>query len=753
MTIIERFSLLRQYPIDAIPSDIQALLKQSFPMKVHSQKQRAVLEFECFLQITNQSLQGVEVGSDEFNRLVTEFIGALSSESFMRCTNTTRASKIVSWQNMLKHLTISYPSVAIIYPSVAVIDLITSGISNEFRSTVRAAFENIKLNQKAVRYWTGWKVRNISGKESTLELASISRRFGEKFANCIAESLSKFSSQSKSQIVHSLVVFFHFVASYDGVVDDFKSPSACRKLLRDFIIFFTTNSKLKGIHPATAKLQWNAFVRIFLSYFIPDGIFAMPAGGMPKLIVPVKPGTYTNVKKTAQGILVKTKLLSDVPLEMSDEAAMTQLFSALESDLNIVTAWAKHESNSLWERYQLATDLGKFGIPVPINDVIGVNNGHRWLISRDNPNYLANAAATLSTYGFRTGNDVSLPITFPSNAQLLAQELGLPTTYSLLPFCTLLVAEHPQLTPSALQSLCLFDKNGKNVGFRSTDSGYVLVVYKQRKGAGLAEQVIHLTESSAEIVKKIVILTEPLRKYLKAKGDDNWRRLLLTCGQAFGYPLSAEINKIFSADFRQSVATKINELFGISPEKCAALAKRFTLISVRATAGVMVYVKTGSVEKMAEALGHTAYCPKLLDRYLPRPIWDFILTRWIRSFQNSIIFHSMRDSKNLLAASDFNNVEALNEFISNHALNIPETFEGESRGRDSTENNVLIGVNEDILTSLLAIKSRAPHSSKKAEFNWARIAELIESSILRNAAMRPDLASFLERAKRNLELA
>ncbi len=90
---------------------------------------------------------------------------------------------------------------------------------------------------------------------------------------------------------------------------------------------------------------------------------------------------------------------------------------------------------------------------------------------------------------------------------------------------------------------------------------------------------------------------------------------------------------------------------------------------MRASCGVRVYLETNSVHEMSKVLGHEHYDPKLINHYLPKPLWDYFTNRWVRLFQNAIVYEAMKDSPYLFDAMDINEDE-LRQFLANHRLKV-----------------------------------------------------------------------------------
>lgn len=70
----------------------------------------------------------------------------------------------------------------------------------------------------------------------------------------------------------------------------------------------------------------------------------------------------------------------------------------------------------------------------------------------------------------------------------------------------------------------------------------------------------------------------------------------------------------------------------------------------------------------------------------------------------------MKGSPKLLEASSFRTIEELDTFLCNHSISIPDL---DFQSDKSTSNEILISVNEEILTALLSLESAVISSPKK----------------------------------------
>lgn len=184
---------------------------------------------------------------------------------------------------------------------------------------------------------------------------------------------------------------------------------------------------------------------------------------------------------------------------------------------------------------------------------------------------------------------------------------------------------------------------------------------------------LKLTDEGHSLIETIIAMTSPLREFLKNNGDDAWRQLLLTAKNGTGIPQKYRCKTNNMAFKIVDLRDQLNKLFpdeaDINNELATSLLKP---TAIRATAAVIVFLKTGSVHAMAEALGHIRYEADLLERYLPKSILYFFRDRWVRRFQTGIIIQSMQNTKHLLKASGFASMDELVEFMENFSLNLGE---------------------------------------------------------------------------------
>ena len=294
----------------------------------------------------------------------------------------------------------------------------------------------------------------------------------------------------------------------------------------------------------------------------------------------------------------------------------------------------------------------------------------------------ANTYATFNHYRFgfsrHSNSGYLLFLGCVSKSEILRKELNLPTIETIMPFLTQLVLEHPKLTPAWFIEWQLFSKNGDQIGFKQSGKQYVIVSNKGRRGPKLAEQVIILNEHSKHIVEALITHTKLARDELKKQGCSDWRYMLITATALTYKPrrvVQIATNRGEHKKFQSAFIVESTNCDGriiLSKSESSELADVINLRNVRSSRAIQVYLETYSVDAMVEALGHAKYTPDLLSRYLPDVILEYFNNRWVRIFQNAIIYEAMKDSPYLLDAVDLSPDE-LDRFLLNHSLGpLPE---------------------------------------------------------------------------------
>lgn len=598
-----------------------------------------------------------------------------------------------------------------------------------------------KLCPIRLRYWNGWIVETSKGQEFFLAFACLWTSHGQEFTEDFFIQWKHFFKKHARPAYTLLNRMADFLANNckDWPAATFQHPQMIKAFFLAFMKSFFLDVHRRGLNINSQVKTWNAFMSNCEEVFIETGRWVTPyQGGLPKPQEKPELGHTSRKRMGKDGVVVHEKLITPVPLHLTDEEAIEILFSRIRTDIFIVKSWALEQRSKIIYRARQRKKLAKIGTPIDS----GMSGRSVVEVGPEN------ICATFEKDGYQRDVDYVLTHFGYDSFKKIADLLGLPTAYSLYPYQFLLVSEHPEITPSFLSKLQLQDHNGDYIGYVKSDGGAKLIGYKDRKGKKLSEQVIELTANSQLWIEEIIEITEPLREALRKQGNPTWKELFITCGQGFGPPSSARLPTWNRSSFKSKPSMRESLMDQFAPYKqimpCETLffLEKVSLGSFRSSCGVEVYLRTKSVTEMAKALGHTSYQSNLLRRYLPDAILSFFQTRWIRIFQRSIICEAMKDSPYLLEATCFDSMEELHSFLKNHALkDIPHHLRNpENKPSDEKptllRNHVYISINVGIMTALLSLEAAVKGADEqqnicgKARY-WAEVSKSVSEEIER----------------------
>lgn len=745
MINIYRMSIL---PFNAIDDEVHLLLDSIDCLETDKSSLKRCLE--CVLQLTNNSLDTRVLNSPEFEDICHIFIGALYTEGLFQLS---LARKFVVANTFLKIIRELNSLKAAHFTKFPVICF--NKLSADVNRCVEK-FRDIDLDEEMFWLWRGWRCENKSGVVHWPSLYPLYIKFGKSFTEKFHASCSDYFRTRKISLIYGLKSFTEFIDQYTTPIsiEDFKNPSFMKIFWKDFLVFYIKNEHAKGVKLHRISSRWRTcFKTLVTGYLIPSGLFVETYGEFPSPPIIQRKTITTNVKVLENGHTVNEKLITRIPLQVTDEEAMQILFERIEKDIQIATKWAEWAVADIWNRYLRRKALSSEGQVIPLKVYNGKTN-KKWMRSTENPDRLKNAAATLAFHNGYTDKK-TIGNLLAATLATTAFDLGLPISGSLLPHCTLLVANHPAITQSFLENLELYDTNGKLVGFIEGDGVARLVGYKERKGSKLAEQKIVLNKTTVQVIRQIIDLTSDIRAYLKSKNDDNWRYLLLTCGHAFGYPKRWSRISSYTSDKKLTVKFEdsLSKVNSLTEEETQNFINSFSLTGLRASCGVLIYIKTRSIKEMSLALGHTQIDRELIKAYLPESILSFFQNRWIRIFQSAILFEALKDSPYIHEASGFKTIHEIDTFLANHALKLP-TDDTNSISSKTQMHRLVFGVNTQILQLLLSVKISVENAKESVHYKakyWAEIINHLFDYIEAHSSFRPDLKHALDQAKLNCD--
>ena len=578
----------------------------------------------------------------------------------------------------------------------------------EDASTCLAQFRELNIDKSKSDYLDAWRVLSKEGKEHEAHLDTLYVNFGEAFTNKVHLALKNYAftqkSSSLSQALKELKKLFVGISTVytdqDGLtIEALLSRNHVQLFFHKLFKVLFVRSQAAHNCPKDFHTKWRNTINYYTECFINTGVFAEPH---KPFIVP----DWKDPKDAAPTFSIggnatqpeNLRWFANIPLKIKDEEAVSIIQQRVDRDMAHVRHVCLLKFEELLEREDRNNAFQSTGLVKPLSGTLG-NREYTNFVGEDK---LDNTVATFYAHGIaaKDGSYLSF-LGFSGNASQLNTELNLPTQSTLNVLLTLLVMEHPLITPSWLAKWDLFDVNGNMVGYKQVGNQHIAVSYKSRKGFTNAQQEVVLNDLSKSIVEFLIQHTRMSREYLKQKGNVNWRKMILTSTTTnVTRPSNLNTTLLSANEFYDWLQDKsfFDKSSDINLIDAKAISETHSLRSIRRHRGFQIYLETRSMDAVAEALGHEKKDANLLTSYLPKPLMDFFNARWIRQFQNAILLEAMKDSVHRLDAVNMS-AQDIEEFLSNHGIsNIPEHFDHGFTQQTTTDSEVSESLGFDQLT-------------------------------------------------------
>ncbi|EMK3317938.1 TPA: hypothetical protein I7759_14525 [Vibrio vulnificus] len=613
--------------------------------------------------LSNYSGLALFNSKDALEEHVRQFIGFLYQETDL---STTTIYTQVDY--FLK--TFDYLSTVTTLPSISRIKV------NQLRITIDAeacivVYKKLTTNSQNLSVLNGWSITSKDGKEINIPLGFIHYHYGWEFTKTIHKALSNYGMTHKyttlrshtAALLEMMKIWPEVCQTVEELSKSLKQENAYQFFENVMLLAFAYSQAKHNNGKAFFK-TWRSHVAVYMTCFIDTKVFDKP---LMELLAPVWKEPISKVPNFPTGGKFKRKekkqWLAFIPLHIKDEEVVRTIHSRLNRDINYVKYICEKKVVELEERFKKNEYLGRKGVAKPLSKRGRSDDSLALSLNDMGKNNMPNVLATFYEYGLLGRDGYSRFLGFQYQ-QDCVKELNLPNSNNLMFLCAALVIEHPKITYSWLYNWELFDKNGNQTGFKKADGKWIAVSWKGRRGASNAQQEIVLNEYSTRIVKLIKNITDLPRKFLKNDENDDYRYMLIKCSLRSAERIPR--NNLWSPEFKQTIATESN-IHGVSCADAKALAELVSLRTLRKSRGLQIYLETHRLDTVVEALGHKRVDLDLLESYLPKPLMDYFNERWVRQFQNAIMFEAMKDSKYLYDAIDILPVH-LDEFLENHGL-------------------------------------------------------------------------------------
>jgi hypothetical protein len=563
----------------------------------------------------------------------------------------------------------------------------------------------LRRDKKLLKYYAGWITISQDGNTHHMNLCQFYSQYGSELTDRFHQCLIQFSRTYRSttllnkyraikktiaQICETFPTLAHFKILENGAE------------VNNFYEFFYELSLAKYLveNPEDSDLRkfdktWHLITTVAVEFFVTKKLIAKPLYELHR-------GAYSGAIATdkhnanSKGKLVK--LLTPIPLQIDDDEALVLLHKEIIGTLDFLKDTCKQVRLDTLENHQRRVSAALKGKVSKYGD----NVSDRLKFE--------NQCATWEQYGYSVAQKPERYRFFGVTGSL-PQELGLLENSTLVPFIYGAVAIEPRITATWLLDLKLVDKHDQEYGLRS--DGTLALGEKARRGPARSQQDIDFSSETRQLFLDMLMLTAQARKRMREQGDDDWRYLMIGCDRGGGEPRRIRVlPPLNSNNYQNSALTvALEELVNSGRAPSSFSIDRVSMKSVRKTAALKVYFETGSVRKMAEALGHDHYNPELLKDYLPDQILEFFLDRWIRIFQTALIYIAVKDKPCALEALGFRTIDELLDFLRNHELKpFPEYLNVGRYGTqtisetyDPTYSQVIVPISSTLCSILITL--------------------------------------------------
>lgn len=688
----------------------------------------------CFLDITDQRMHLWQRTVAKDRQVALGFLAALRSPAFFEASTQTRYVHSTIWLHAgwVLGLFNDAQLTALRPPSGA-----AAAADDDYVDV----FPTFALNAEMVTLWRGWKLVNGSGYTMWPDFSRVFRKFGPTWTADFHGAIASWFRARKQTSIPVLNAFLDFIVSTESVTaESLRNRAYVTQMWRDFWRKYNAD-KTEDVSQFVHLVNWKTWREFAGSALISPTLLARPLIEMPGPDSVQRPyfGETESGEPDSLGLIGLATLGG-----LSDSEAMDYFLREIPRAISAVDKWADHQTARVFNNYLNAKRAGRDGQARAIGET-GVNTGERWLTDPSNPGAMSNAAATFKKIGYTTRDESDVANLFPQSLKETARYLGLPLRETILPFAATIVAEHPNVTPSFLEKLEFVDKNSKPSGFRKIDGGWYLIGVKDRKGTEFAEQRIQLSRRALRAVVRLIAITRAPRAYLRARNDDNWRRLFISTGFAFGYPRPCKFNSVIHHSKVSGELSDSLRSANLSDDEIERLTKYFSLRQLRKTVGIKVLLDTHSERAVAEALGHQEWRPALIKRYLPDSILRLFRARWIRMFQNLILIHTSPTVDYAIAVTGLANAEAIEKYLADSAFpHLKKMLYPEAEKGSTGSGEFIFEANFETVSTICTLAG--VDQAKAPSLYWHLFAKHILAILKERASMDPELDSLLKRA-------
>lgn len=628
-----------------------------------------------------------------------------------------------------------------------------SPIARQKKSTTRHEdsiifYKNCAKNAEKLEYYKGWYLKSNTGENKFINLAQFYKQYGKRHTNYFLNKMKETFKKHSDASVTAYIKRMSFITK--RICATYTTPEELKKLKDPIEVNnFTEQCFSYGLLHTIARSNdlesfyqmWADTVAAFKKSIAGSYLIAEPAHPI------ITPSFKTSVQTYKNKDNDYDKTLTPIPLTLKDDSALEALESQLKKNRDYLIKVCRASCAQELASYRRYRNLAKKGTVIPLERAKAYPNDFTE----------ADICATWRKAPYINKKNLT-SLNILQNA--IKEQLYTFKSRTLLPFMYLLVIYNPAITQSWFKSFELFNHNNMMTGFTQSASGWKA---RSRKKRAKKMQIVSLDHKSAKLFKSIIKLTDEARTYLKSKGSQAWRYLLLASRGGLEPPTRMKHIPSWKAEdgtgfFKENLLSGIPS---IRPDKqINAMVSRLTLKGTRGDQIVIKYFDSLSEVEASKVAGHRRHTRALMARYIPPAIRHFLMSRWLRQFQNAIIYDVMKNSDYLLRSMDFNSEEDLDLFLRNvrpdYDFEIKDCATDKAPGAYTADGSdrIYISLNKQKLIVLLTIYEMGAYAASRgialtaAAANWYKIACLVR--IAGNLAIDGQLGTACSQAAAHL---
>ena len=759
MTIIKNLFAIRNHPFNAIDAEVADIIIEGHEMVCSSAKKPHegfttplhLKLLNAYCDLTDQRITMEELRSPTISKILQGFSNAVAGKELIDLP-VDAGRKIC--RNIHYALGAAGEKQQDFYP--------VEWDVTQFKSDPATCHAIVSATNYKRWYWQGWQIKGKGNGSPNIfpRLAQLATPYGRDFVESVDTQLQLYYRNRTNSFSTEWNHMFDYLAIHHSTwpLDKFQNELGVRSFMQRFTRDYFTAAKEANKDGRSQIKCWKKFLNSVQHCLCKTNIWSTLVAPIKQPPSSRKHGSETKTRQHENGMIVQEKLLTSIPLHVTDAEAVEILFFHIKRDLATVRGWATAQYEDLKARYTRRISLAEDG--QAILAALPYSNVYKFCSLADICATFEDTTSTVhhhvlcKIYNYHTGEE--------RGAVELANIFGFPTTGSLFPLQCLLVLEHPEITTEFLRRFELYNDNGQLVGF--DEEKRLLIGYKDRKQSEAREQVIELNDYSYGIIKDVINITALPRRTLQTKNDNSYKYLFLTSGMAFKPLQIANMTTWNDSEFKGRRGLRERLIKQFSPHsdlpegELVDFIKGVRLTTIRASRAVEIFIETKSTEKMSKSLGHEHYYADLLSHYLPDALLAFIKARWIRLFQKALVCEAMQESPYLLRVTQFASMDELDTFLESHRIkDIPSQAsdpERKAQIEQAETSEAVLSIGVPFLASLLSLEAAVSASTDrarvcgKAEY-WASLAEKITTEIL--GGRKRELKQYLDAASKLID--